>query len=76
MEPNISQETIKINKEIFNQTIELPIELDYQLPDYYTGIFKMLQFRSEPHICSFRSSSNQFTIDGITVVQNHAYFMK
>lgn len=69
MEPNISQETIKINKEIFNQTIELPIELDYQLPDYYTGIFKMLQFRSEPHICSFRSSSNQFTIDGITVVK-------
>jgi len=69
MEPNFSQGAIKINREIFNQTIEQPIELEYQLPDYLTGIFKMLQFRAEPHICSFRSSGEQFTIDGNTIIK-------
>ena len=51
MEPNFSYGTLKINQEVFNQTVEQPIEFEYQLPDYCTGIFKMLQFRTEPHIC-------------------------
>lgn len=69
MEPNFSQGTIKINQEIFNQTMEQPLELDYQLPDYCNGIFKMLQFRTEPHINSCRHSSDQFTIDGNTIIK-------
>lgn len=69
MEPNFSYGTLKINQEIFNQTVEQPLELDYQLPDYCTGIFKMLQFRAEPHICSFRHSGDQFTIDGNTIIK-------
>lgn len=69
MEPNFSHGALKINKEIFNQTIEQPLEFEYQLPDYCTGIFKMLQFKTVPHICSFRHSGDQFTIDGNTSIK-------
>ncbi len=69
MEPNFARETIKINKLIFNQTIEQDLEFDYQLPDYCTGIFKVLQFKAEPHICSLRSAAEQFTIDGNTIIK-------
>lgn len=64
MESNLSHETIKINQEIYNGTLEQPVELEYQLPDYYPGIFKMLQFRLEPHVCSCRTSGDQIIIDG------------
>ena len=69
MEPNLSHETVKINQEIYNGALEQPIELEYQLPDYYPGIFKMLQFRLEPHICSCRTSGDQITIDGDAVMK-------
>lgn len=64
MESNLSHETIKINQEIYNGSLEQSVELEYQLPDYYPGIFKMLQFRLEPHICSCRTSGDQIIIDG------------
>ena len=69
MEPNLSHETLKINQEIYNGALEQPIELEYQLPDYYPGIFKMLQFRLEPHICSCRTSGDQITLDGEAVMK-------
>ena len=69
MESNLSHETIKINKEIYNSTLEQSVELEYQLPDYYPGIFKMLQFRLEPHICSCRTSGDQIIIDGDTIMK-------
>ena len=64
MESNLSHETIKINQEIYRGTLEQSVELEYQLPDYYPGIFKMLQFRLEPHVCSCRTSGDQIIIDG------------
>lgn len=69
MEPNFSYGTLKINQEVFNQTVEQPIEFEYQLPDYCTGIFKMLQFRTEPHICSFRHSGDQLLVEGNTIIK-------
>ncbi len=69
MQPNLSHETVKINQEIYNGALEQPIELEYQLPDYYPGIFKMLQFRLEPHICSCRTSGDQITLDGDAVMK-------
>ncbi len=64
MKSNLTYEKIKINKIIFNKKLEKNIELEYQLPDYYTGIFKVLQFNLTPHISSCRASNKQFIIDG------------
>lgn len=64
MDLNLKYETVKINKIIFNKNLEQSIEFSYQLPDYYTGIFKVLQFELEPVISSCRASNKQFLIDG------------
>lgn len=65
MKANLTYEKVKINKIIFNKTLEESIDFSYQLPDYYTGIFKVLQFELEPNISSCRASNKQFIIDGI-----------
>lgn len=64
MKANLTYEKVKINKLIFNKNLEHSIDFSYQLPDYYTGIFKVLQFDLEPHISSCRTLNNQFIIDG------------
>ena len=69
MKSNLTYEKIKINKIIFNKSLEKQIEFEYQLPDYYTGIFKVLQFNLSPHISSCRASNKQFIIDGNAKMQ-------
>ena len=43
MKSKTSQKKISIIKEAFNKSLEQPLEFEYLLPDYYTGIFKLLQ---------------------------------
>ena len=69
MELNLSHDTIKINESFYDGTLEQSIEYEYQLPDYYPGIFKLLQCRIEPHICSCRTSTDQLVIDGDAVMK-------
>ena len=64
MKSNLIYEKVKINKIIFNKNLEENVDFAYQLPDYYTGIFKVLKFDLEPHISSCRVSNKQFIIDG------------
>ena len=64
MKSNLSYETIKINKIIFNRNLEQTVDFEYQLPDYYTGIFKVLKFTLEPHITSYKAANKQLIIEG------------
>lgn len=64
MKSNLIYEKLKINKIIYDKNIEHQISYQFQLPDYYTGIFKVLQFSLNPHISSCRVSNKQFIVDG------------
>ena len=64
MKANLTYDKVKINKIIFNKTVEESVDYSYQLPDYYTGIFKVLQFELKPNISSCRASNKQFILDG------------
>lgn len=64
MKANLTYEKVKINKLIFNKNLEHSIDFSYQLPDYYTGIFKVLEFDLEPHISSCRTLNSQLIVDG------------
>ena len=64
MKSNLIYEKLKINKIIYDKDIEHQISYQFQLPDYYTGIFKVLQFSLNPHISSCRVSNKQFIVDG------------
>lgn len=69
MKKKLQFEKTKINKIIYNKNLEQQIEFEYQLPDYYTGIFKVLRFNLTPHITSCRTANNQFTIDGNAIAK-------
>lgn len=69
MKSNLSYETVKINKIIFNRNLEQTVDFEYQLPDYYTGIFKVLKFNLEPHINSCKVANKQLIIEGNSAVK-------
>lgn len=69
MKKKLQFEKTKINKIIYNKNLEQQIEFEYQLPDYYTGIFKVLRFNLNPHISSCRTANNQLTIDGNAIAK-------
>ena len=64
MKSKLNYETIKINKILFDKNLEQTIDFEYNLPDYCTGIFKVLKFYLKPNISSCRESNKQFIIDG------------
>ena len=69
MKKKLQFEKTKINKIIYNKNLEQQIEFEYQLPDYYTGIFIVFRFNLNPHISSCRTANNQFTIDGNAIAK-------
>ncbi len=64
MKSNLIYEKVKINKIVYDKNIEHQISYQFQLPDYYTGIFKVLHFSLSPQISSCRVSNKQFIVDG------------
>lgn len=69
MELNLNHETIRLNKLAYDGTMEQTIEHEYQLPDYYPSIFKLLKCFIEPHICACRTSGEQLVVDGVVVAK-------
>lgn len=69
MELNLTHEIIRVNETIFDGTLEQAVELDYSLPDYYPGIFKVLKCILHPSIYNCRVSGNQLVADGVSVIK-------
>lgn len=69
MELNLKHETICLDETAYDSNLEQSIEHEYQLPDYYPGIFKLLKCSLVPHICGCRTSADQLAIDGVAVAK-------
>ncbi len=69
MEFHVSKENICVNETIFDGVLEQSVELDYMLPDYCPGIFKVLKSHIDTAIISQRMNGNKLTIDGVAVIK-------
>ena len=59
------------NDIIFNESAELPVDVDFMLPDYCPDIVKILKCRAKPMLSSKSVSGGTVTVDGnvtITVI--------
>lgn len=69
MELNLEYESICINEIVFNGIMEQSVELDYLLPDYCHGIFKVLKCKITPKIMSYQLSANKLVVDGMAYIK-------
>lgn len=69
MELKLSHESICINEVVFDSTLDLPIELDYLLPDYCQSVFKVLKCKITPKITSQRIANGKLIIDGVACIK-------
>lgn len=69
MEMKLTKESICINEIVYDGTLEQSIELDYLLPDYCPGIFKVLKCRVTPKITSERIANGKLMIDGLAMIR-------
>lgn len=63
------------NDIIFNESAELPIDVDFMLPDYCPDIVKILKCRAQPMLISKNVSGGTVNLDGnvtITVIYSDA----
>lgn len=61
---NQYKENIGVCEQLFSDTVEQSLELDYMLPDYYPAIFKILKGSLCPVLNSWRISGNKLVIEG------------
>ena len=69
MEFKLENETICLTKTILDQTLQQPVELDFNLPDYCPSIFKILKCQMTPCIMQKYISENKLYIDAVAYVK-------
>lgn len=69
MDLKLKREPIAINEVAFDGTLEQGIELDYLLPDYCPGIFKVLRCTVTPQITSERITGEKLMLEGLASIQ-------
>lgn len=67
-ELKLTKDSICITETLLDTAAEQPVELDYSLPDYYPGIFRLLKTSVRPMIQQTRVSGNRLTVDGLCKV--------
>lgn len=67
-ELKLTKDAICVTETLLDTAAEQPVELDYSLPDYYPGIFRLLKTSIRPMIQQTRVSGNRLTLDGICKV--------
>lgn len=68
MEQKNLKTQVFIKEKIFNESAELPIDVDFTLPDYYPDITKILKCRAVPRISAKGVNGRNITVDGIVTV--------
>lgn len=53
---------------VFCESAELPIDVDFTLPDYYCDVSKILKCRAIPRICSKAINGNSISIEGCVTI--------
>ncbi len=69
MEFKLENEMICLTQTILDQTLEQPVELDFNLPDYCPSIFKILKCQMTPCIMQKYISENKLYIDGTAYIK-------
>ena len=68
MENKCLKTQIYMNETIVNETGEVPVDIDFTMPDYYPDIVKILKCRAVPRISSKSASGKKITVDGSVCV--------
>ena len=53
---------------VFNDSAELPLDVDFTLPDYYQDVSKILKCRAVPRIASKSISGSNVSVEGTVTV--------
>lgn len=69
MESNLKNIDVCTSKCLFLKEVELPIDTDFTLPDYYSAINSILCCKTEPAVSSKSYTGNTAKIDGVIGVK-------
>lgn len=69
MEYDVNKNTLSTKDLIFKGSKEVPLDLDFSLPDYCQDIQKVLKCRICPNITSKNISSDRINIEGISKIK-------
>ena len=64
MNYDVSKEILAVNNLVFDGCQELPIDIDFSLPDYCPDMQRILKCVVKPDISSRSISGDRLTIDG------------
>lgn len=68
-QPELVRDSICVTEIALDTSVEQSVELDYFLPDYYPGIFKLLKTIITPSVQSCKIAGNQLSLDGTAVIR-------
>lgn len=69
MEEKILKTNVYVNDTLFNDTAELPIDVDFTLPDYCNDISKILKCQAVSKITSRGNNGKIITVDGVVTIR-------
>ena len=69
MNYDVSKDTLAIKDVVFDGCKEIPVDLDFSLPDYCPDIQKILKCRVCPNISSRNISGDRLNIEGVAKVR-------
>ena len=64
MEQKVLKTNVYVNETIFKENSEVPIDIDFTLPDYCPDISKIFKCHSVPRISSKSINGNMLTVEG------------
>ena len=65
MELSCRFDTVRLQKVLYDGTVEQSIETEHLLPDYCPSIFRILRQKTDPHITSLKIAGSRLMIEGI-----------
>ena len=68
MEQKSLKTKVFIKEKIYNESAELPIDVDFTMPDYYPDITKILKCRAVPRISAKGVNGRNVTVDGVVTI--------
>ena len=68
MEQKVLKTQVFTNDIIFNESAELPVDVDFMLPDYCPDIVKILKCRAQPMLVSKNVNGGAVGLDGTVAI--------
>ncbi|MBQ6825124.1 MAG: DUF3794 domain-containing protein [Clostridia bacterium] len=68
MEEKVLKTSVYVNENLVNELLEVPIDVDFTLPDYCGDISKIFKCKAVPRILSKAVNAKSITIDGVVCI--------